>query len=64
MDFKKITRNPIIYVLLVGLLLVIGFSLISNLNGAKQISTQEGLQLLKGTTVTSATPMTPISASI
>ena len=34
MNFKKITRNPIVYVLLVGLLLVIGFSLISNLSGA------------------------------
>ena len=52
MDFKKITRNPIIYVLLVGLLLVIGFSLISNLSGARQISTKEGLDLLKGGTVT------------
>ncbi len=55
MDFKKITRNPIIYVLLVGLLLVIGFSLITNLSGARQISTQEGLELLKGNTVASAT---------
>ncbi|HAN25307.1 MAG TPA: cell division protein FtsH, partial [Microbacterium ginsengisoli] len=51
MDFKKITRNPIIYVLLIGLLLIIGFSLISSLGGAKQISTQEGLNLLKGGTV-------------
>ncbi|MCG7416995.1 ATP-dependent zinc metalloprotease FtsH [Microbacterium sp. ACRRU] len=55
MNFKKITRNPIIYVLLVGLLLVIGFSLISNLSGARQISTQEGLELLKGSTVSQAT---------
>ncbi len=51
MNFKKITRNPIIYVLLVGLLLVIGFSLISNLSGARQVSTKEGLDLLKGGTV-------------
>ncbi|GAA4345941.1 ATP-dependent zinc metalloprotease FtsH [Microbacterium rhizosphaerae] len=55
MDFKKITRNPIIYVILIGFLLFVGFSLITSLGGAKQISTQEGLQLLKGTTVTSVT---------
>ncbi len=52
MDFKKITRNPLIYVLLIGIFLIVGFSLISSLGGAKQISTQEGLQLLKGDTVT------------
>ncbi|MCR2784712.1 MULTISPECIES: ATP-dependent zinc metalloprotease FtsH [unclassified Microbacterium] len=52
MDFKKITRNPLIYILLVGVLLLVGFSLISSLGGAKQITTQEGLELLKGGTVT------------
>ncbi|WP_396655872.1 ATP-dependent zinc metalloprotease FtsH [Microbacterium sp.] len=52
MDFKKITRNPLIYVLLIGVFLVIGFSLISSLGGAKQITTQQGLDLLKGATVT------------
>jgi len=52
MDLKKLTRNPLIYVLLIGLFLVIGFSLISNLGGAKQITTEQGLSLLKGTTVT------------
>ncbi|MEN2738495.1 ATP-dependent zinc metalloprotease FtsH [Microbacterium sp. X-17] len=52
MDFKKIARNPIVYVIMVGVLLVVGFSLISSLGGAKQISTQEGLTLLKGGTVT------------
>ncbi|MDQ1130187.1 ATP-dependent zinc metalloprotease FtsH [Microbacterium sp. SORGH_AS_0888] len=55
MDFKKITRNPLIYVLLIGLLLIVGFSLISSLGAAKQITTQQGLQLLKGTTVTKVT---------
>jgi cell division protease FtsH len=55
MDFKKITRNPLIYVLLIGVFLIVGFSLISSLGGAKQISTQEGLELLKGTTVTEVT---------
>ncbi|MDL9978246.1 ATP-dependent zinc metalloprotease FtsH [Microbacterium sp. ASV49] len=55
MDFKKISRNPVIYVLLIVVLLIAGFSLITSLGGAKQISTQEGLQLLKGTTVTQVT---------
>ncbi|HEY9324728.1 MAG TPA: ATP-dependent zinc metalloprotease FtsH [Agromyces sp.] len=52
MDFKKITRNPLFYVLMIGLLLIVGFSLITSLGGAKQISTQEGLELLAGETVT------------
>jgi len=52
MNFKKITRNPLFYVLLIGIFLIVGFSLISSLGGAKQISTQEGLKLLGGSTVT------------
>jgi cell division protease FtsH len=52
MDFKKLTRNPFIYVLLIGVLLLVGMSLISGLTGAKRITTQEGLQLLGGDTVT------------
>ncbi|MRH28141.1 ATP-dependent zinc metalloprotease FtsH [Microbacterium sp. SYP-A9085] len=51
MDFKKISRNPLMYVLLIGVLLIVGFSLISSLGGAKQITTQQGLDLLKGGTV-------------
>ncbi|GAA3659242.1 ATP-dependent zinc metalloprotease FtsH [Microbacterium marinilacus] len=51
MDFKKLTRNPLIYVLLIGVLLIAGFSLISSLTGTKQVTTQEGLELLKGGTV-------------
>ncbi len=50
MDFKKLTRNPFMYVLLIGVLLLIGMSLISGLTGAKRITTQEGLQLLSGDT--------------
>ena len=49
MDIKKITRNPLFYVLMIGFLLVVGFSLISSLGGAKQISTQEGLELARST---------------
>ncbi|WP_179487623.1 ATP-dependent zinc metalloprotease FtsH [Microbacterium immunditiarum] len=52
MDVKKITRNPLFYVLLIGVFLIVGFSLISTLGGAKQISTQQGLELLDGDTVT------------
>jgi cell division protease FtsH len=55
MDFKKLTRNPFVYVLLIGALLVLGVSLITSLTGAKQITTQEGLTLLKGSTVTEVT---------
>ncbi|GAB3279737.1 ATP-dependent zinc metalloprotease FtsH [Microbacterium lacusdiani] len=51
MDFKKLTRNPLIYVLLIGVLLVVGFSLISSLTGTRQVTTQEGLELLDGGTV-------------
>lgn len=52
MDVKKLTRNPLIYVALIGVLLFGGFLLISNLGAPKQITTQEGLKLLSGTTVT------------
>ncbi|GLJ80550.1 ATP-dependent zinc metalloprotease FtsH [Microbacterium imperiale] len=51
MDVKKVTRNPLMYVLLIGALLLIGFMLISSLTGAKQITTQQGLELLSGDTV-------------
>ncbi|MDN3310143.1 ATP-dependent zinc metalloprotease FtsH [Microbacterium oryzae] len=51
MDVKKLTRNPLIYILLVGVLLIVGFSLISNLGAPRQISTQQGLELLDGDTV-------------
>ena len=53
--FKKLSRNPLVYVVLIGVLLIVGFMLISSLGGAKQISTQEGLELLKGGTVTEVT---------
>ncbi|MFG6402228.1 MULTISPECIES: ATP-dependent zinc metalloprotease FtsH [unclassified Microbacterium] len=55
MDFKKITRNPILYIVLIGLFLLVGFWLLTSLNGARQISTQEGLELLSGDTVTEVT---------
>jgi cell division protease FtsH len=39
-------------VVLIGVLLLVGMSLITSLTGAKQITTQQGLELLKGGTVT------------
>ena len=55
MNIKKITRNPLFYIVLIGVMLIVGFSLISSLGGAKQVSTQEGLELLDGGTVTEVT---------
>ncbi|RLK52402.1 ATP-dependent zinc metalloprotease FtsH [Microbacterium telephonicum] len=52
MDFKKLARNPFVYVVLIGVLLLLGMTLINSLGGAKQVSTQEGLELLGGDTVT------------
>ena len=52
MNIKKITRNPLFYIVLIGVMLIVGFSLISSLGGAKQVSTQEGLELLDVRTVT------------
>ncbi|MGO1412822.1 MAG: AAA family ATPase, partial [Microbacterium sp.] len=46
MNAKKLTRNPLIYVLLIGVLLIAGFILINSLGGPKQITTQEGFELL------------------
>ncbi|WP_396667421.1 ATP-dependent zinc metalloprotease FtsH [Microbacterium sp. R86528] len=54
MNFKKLTRSPFFYALLIGLLLIVGFLLISSLTGAKQITTQQGLELLDGNTVVEA----------
>ncbi|WP_394279767.1 ATP-dependent zinc metalloprotease FtsH [Microbacterium sp.] len=55
MNVKKLSRNPLIYVLLVAVLLIVGVSLISSLTGPKQITTQQGLELLEGDTVTKVT---------
>ncbi|WP_105567754.1 ATP-dependent zinc metalloprotease FtsH [Microbacterium halophytorum] len=55
MKAKKITRNPLIYVLLIGVLLIAGFILINSLAGPKQITTQQGMELLGGDTVTEVT---------
>lgn len=55
MNVKKLSRNPFVYVVLIGVLLIVGMTLITNLTGARSITTQEGLKLLGGDTVTQAT---------
>jgi cell division protease FtsH len=45
MDFKRILRGPIIWIALAGLAIVIAYSLITA-SGFKQITTQQGLDLL------------------
>ena len=46
MNVKKLIKSPVTVILLIGLMLIVGFSLFSSLAAAKQISTQEGLELL------------------
>ena len=53
MDFKRIFRGPIIYIVLAIAAVWIGTTLLTG-SGFKEISTQDGLDLLKGSTVTSA----------
>ena len=54
MDFKKFLRGPLIYILLAVVVVSIGFSLLSG-GGFKQITTQEGLELLNTNKVATAT---------
>ena len=51
MKAKKFARSPFLYVALVGVLLLVGMSLISSLTGPQRVTTQEGLELLAGDTV-------------
>ena len=53
MDFKRIFRGPIIYIVLAIVAVWIGTTLLTG-SGFKEVSTQEGLDLLKGSTVESA----------
>ncbi len=53
MDFKRIFRGPIIYIVLAIAAVWIGTTLLTG-SGFKEVSTQEGLDLLKGSTVESA----------
>ncbi len=53
MDFKRIFRGPLAYVLLAVIVIAIGFSLFGG-SGFKEITTRDGLALLKDNKVTSA----------
>ena len=53
MDFKRFLKGPLVYILLAVVVASVGFSLLSG-SGFKQISTQEGLQLLSGDKAASA----------
>ena len=53
MDFKRIFRGPIIYIVLAIAVVWIGSTLLTA-TGFREITTQEGLELLEGSTVTSA----------
>jgi cell division protease FtsH len=54
MDFKRIFKGPLPYILLAVLVFWVGSSLL-NIGGFKEISTQHGLELLEGETVSEAT---------
>jgi len=51
MDLKRIFRGPLIYIVLGALALWLGFSLLSS-SGFREVTTQQGLDLLDGDTVT------------
>jgi len=51
MDFKRIFRGPRIYIVLGAIILIVGFNLLSAAGGFKQVTTQQGLELLSGSTV-------------
>jgi cell division protease FtsH len=50
MDFKRIFKGPIVWIVLGALALLLGFNLL-NVNGFREITTQEGLDLLRGNSV-------------
>ncbi len=54
MDFKRIFRGPVPYIIIGIAAVSIAASLLLG-EGFKEVTTQEGLDLLKGSTVTSAT---------
>ncbi len=52
--WKKIARNPLLYVVLIGVLMLSGFMILSNMGAPGKVTTQQGLELLRGGTVTKA----------
>ncbi|HAM26923.1 MAG TPA: cell division protein FtsH, partial [Microbacteriaceae bacterium] len=53
MDYKRFLRGPLIYILLAVIVVSVGFSLLSG-SGFKEITTKQGLELLKSDKVASA----------
>ena len=53
MDFKRIFRGPLIYIVLGAVILIVGFNLLTA-SGFREVTTQQGLELLKGGTVEKA----------
>ena len=53
MDFKRIFRGPIVYIVVAIIAVIVGSSLLTG-SGFKEISVKDGLELLKGGTVESA----------
>jgi len=53
MDFKRILRGPLIYILLGLAALLVGFNLLSG-TGSRPVTTEQGLALLDGSTVKTA----------
>ena len=47
MDFKRIFRGPILYIVIAVIVVWVGSSLLTG-SGFRQITTQQGLELLKG----------------
>src|SRR5690606_36657679 len=50
MNFKRIFRGPLVYIVLGAVILIIGFNLLTA-SGFRAITTQQGLELLEGSTV-------------
>jgi cell division protease FtsH len=59
MDIKRIFRGPLVWVVIAVVVIIAAFSFISSSSGFQSVSTQEGLNLLKGTTVTTAKAVDP-----
>ena len=53
MNFKKLLRGPLVYILIAVIVAFVGFSLLSG-SGFKEVSTQRGLELLSTDKVASA----------
>jgi cell division protease FtsH len=53
MDFKRILRGPFVYIALGVIALIVGFQLLSG-TGSRQVTTEQGLALLDGSTVKTA----------